>query len=392
MGEAVTTSVCLAPAPTIGYPRGGGHLWEYLNWALALRAVGCRVIWLEGIDLDDADTSAARRRRWRGGDVRECVATLKARLESYGLADALALFSMNGEKVPDDLAQGCLDLDAAADADLLLNLWHSLPTPVVRRFRRPIFVDTDPGLLQVWMTTGEIRLAPHDLYFTIGETVGTPEARFPDCGLRWHYTPTPVFLAAWPPVRTEPAAPFTTVTHWWGGTFEFRGMTFSNDKSIAFLEYAELPSRTTTKLELAVCLGQRYHDWRARLEPLGWSIREAWDVSATPEQYRAYIQRSKGEFSCVKPYCPQFVNGWTSNRTVCYLASGKPAVVQHTGPSRFLPEAEGLFRFRSMDDAVCALATIEVDYERHSRAARALAEEFFDARRVVRQILERAVD
>jgi hypothetical protein len=253
-------------------------------------------------------------------------------------------------------------------------------------------VDTDPGLLQVWMTTGDIHLAPHDIYFTIGETVGTPEARFPDCGLRWHYTPTPVFLPAWPPVRTESAAPYTTVTHWWGGTFEFRGMTFSNDKSAAFLEYAELPSRTSANLELAVCLGQHYEEWRARLEPQGWSVREAWDVSATPEEYRAYIQRSKGEFSCVKPYCPQFVNGWTSNRTVCYLASGKPAVVQYTGPSRFLPEADGLFRFRCMDDAVRAMAAIEADYERHCRAARTLAEEFFDGRRAVRQILEHALD
>jgi hypothetical protein len=392
MGSFMTTTVCLVPAPTIGYPRGGGHLWEYLNWALALRAVGCRVIWLEGIDLDDGDNPEARRRRWRGGDVRECVATLKARLESYGLTDALALFSMNGERVPDDLAQGCLDLDAAADADLLLNLWHSVPAPVVRRFRRPVFVDTDPGLVQVWMTTGDIRVAPHDIYFTIGETVGTPEARFPDCGLHWHYTPTPVFLPAWPLAQTEPAAAYTTVTHWWGGTFEFQGMTFSNDKSAAFLEYADLPSRTAAKIELAVCLGQHYDEWRGRLEPLGWRIREAWDVTATPEQYRSYIQRSKGEFSCVKPYCPQFVNGWTSNRTVCYLASGKPAVVQHTGPSRFLPEAEGLFRFRSMDQAVHALDAIEADYERHSRRARALAEEHFDARHVVTRVLERALD
>jgi hypothetical protein len=347
---------------------------------------------LEGIDLDAADDSAARRRRWRGGDVRECVATLKARLESHGLMDALALFSMTGEPVPADVAQGCLDLDAAAGADLLLNLWHSLPAPIVRRFGRTAFVDTDPGLLQVWMTTGDIRTAPHDIYFTIGETVGTPEARFPDCGLHWHYTPTPVFLPEWPLAPTAPSAPYTTVTHWWGGTFEFQGRTFSNDKSVAFLDYAGLPSRTTAKLELAVCLGAHYEEWRARLQPLGWSIREAWDVSATPEQYRRYIQRSRGEFSCVKPYCPQFVNGWTSNRTVCYLASGKPVVVQHTGPSRFLPEAEGLFRFRCMDDAVRALAAVEADYERHCRVARALAEEYFDACRVVGRVLQRAFD
>jgi len=386
----VSVMVCLVPANTVGYPNGGGHFWEYLNWALALREVGCRVIWLEGVDLDDKDTSMARRRRWRGRDVRECVATLKARLEAYGFKETLALYSMNGETIPGDVAQGCLNLDAAVSADLLLNLWHSTPAPVVQRFRRSAFVDTDPGLLQVWMTTGDIRVASHDIYFTIGETVGTSAARFPDCGIRWHYTPSPVALSAWPPASAEPAAPYTTVTHWWGGTFEFQGVTFSNDKGEAFLQYAELPSRTSAKLELAVCFGKHLDEWRARLAPLGWQVREAWDVSATPEQYQAYIQQSRGEFSCVKPYCPQFVNSWTSNRTVCYLASGKPAVVQHTGPSRF-PEAEGLFRFRSMDEVVRALAAVESDYERHCRLARKLAEEYFDGCQVVTRILERAL-
>jgi len=386
------TSVCFVPAPTIGYSRGGGHLWEYLNWALALRDLGYRVIWLEGIDLSDDDGSTARRRRWRGADPRECVAILKQRLASCGLPDALALFEMSGGAVPADVAQGCLDLDAAAAAGVLLNTWHSLPEPVVRRFRTRIFVDTDPGLVQVLMTTGDIKVAPHDTYFTIGETVGTPDARFPDCGLRWHYTPTPVFLPAWPFVPSEATAPYTTVTHWWGGTFEFRGETYSNDKSAAFLEYAGLPGRTTANLELAICLGAHYEEWRARLEPQGWRIREAWDVSSTPDDYRAYLQRSKGEFSCVKSYCPQFVNSWTSNRTVCYLASGKPAVVQYTGPSRFLPNAEGIFRFRCVDEAVQALNALESNYERHARVARALAEEFFDARKVVQRIFERALN
>jgi len=262
----------------------------------------------------------------------------------------------------------------------------------VRRFRRSAFVDTDPGLLQVWMTTGDICVAPHDVYFTIGETVGTPEARIPDCGLRWHYTPPPVFLAEWPVVPADPASSYTTITHWWGGTFEFRGTTFSNDKGAAFLEYAGLPSRTSAKLELAVCLGEHYEEWRARLEPQGWHIREAWDVSATPEEYRSYIQRSRGEFSCVKGCYVQFANAWVSDRTICYLASGKPAVVQHTGPSRFLPDAAGVFRFRSMDEAVRALAAAEADYARHSRLARALAEEYFDGCRVIARVLERALD
>ena len=114
-------------------------------------------------------------------------------------------------------------------------------------------------------------------------------------------------------------------------------------------------------------------------------------MSATPDMYRAYIRQSKGEFSCVKPYCPQFVNSWISNRTVSYLASGKPVVVQHTGPSRFLPDADGIFRFRSLDEAARALRAVEADYAQHCRSARALAEEYFDGRRVVSRVLEHAL-
>jgi hypothetical protein len=375
----VSTVVCLAPARTLAYPQGGGHLWVYLQWALGLRALGCRLIWLEGIDPRDPES-----------DSREKVATLKIRLQPYGLAESIALYSLNDSPIPRRVVGDALDLGAATEADLLLNLWHSLPSSVVSRFRRAAFVDTDPGLLQIWMTRGDVRLAPHHIFFTIGETVGTPAAEFPDCGLRWHYTRPPVFLPEWPPVPVGPSAPYTTITHWWGSTFEFQGRTINEEKHVSFLEYKDLPSRTPVTLELAICLAEHYEHWRARLEPLGWKIREAWDMSATPEQYRAYIQRSRGEFSCAKPSCMTIANAWISDRTLCYLASGKPAVVQHTGKSRFLPDADGLFRFRDMDEAVRALSAIESDYERHSRLARELAEQF-DARNVVARVLERAL-
>jgi hypothetical protein len=388
----VSLTVCLAPANTVSYPKGGGHLWVFLQWALALRALGCRVIWLEGVDLDETDPSPAARRRRRGGELRKNVAILKAHLKAYGLADALALYPMNGGALPDDLARDCLDLEVAAGADLLLNLWHSQPAWVVERFHRTAYVDTDPGVVQVWMTTGDIHLAPHDRYFTIGETVGTPGARFPDCGLRWHYTPPPVFLPEWPVTAAGPTAPYTTVTHWWGGTFAFHGITFSNEKHLAFLEYLALPAQTSVHLELAVCLGGHLREWQGRFEPSGWKIREAWGVSGSPQDYRIYIQGSRGEFSCAKPYCAQFANAWISDRTLCYLASGKPAVVQHTGPSRFLPDAAGLCRFRSIAEAARALAAVEADYEHHCRLARALAEEYFDGCRVVARVLERALN
>ena len=385
----MSVTVCLAPARTIEYREGGGHLWVYLNWALGLRASGCRVIWLEGIDLSE---KAIARRRRHGTDAATSLATLKARLEPYGFADAIALFSLNAEPLPRDLIRGSLDLDAVADADLLLNLWHSLPEAVVRRFRRSALVDTDPGLLQIWMTTGELHVAPHDLYFTVGETVGRPAAEFPDCGLEWQHTPPPVFLPEWPPARAEPGAAYTTVAHWWGGTVRFDGRELSNDKLTGFLEFAELPAHTAVPLEQAISLGRQYEEWRERLVHLGWRLREAWDVSATPEQYRAYLAQSRGEFSYAKPVYVELMTGWVSDRTACYLASGKPAVVQYTGPSRFLPDAEGVFRFRTVDDAADALARVESDYERQCRSARALAEEHFDASRVVARVLERALN
>jgi hypothetical protein len=376
----MSASICLAPARTLAYPEGSGHLWVYLQWALALRALGQRVIWLEGIDPTD-----------RGRDSREMVTTLKSRLEPYGLAESVALFSLTDEPLPPDVAERTLDLDAATEADLLLNLWHSLPAFVVRRFRASAFVDTDPGLLQIWMTRGDVRVAPHDIYFTIGESVGTPAARFPDCGLRWHYTPPPVFLSEWPPAPADSTAPYTTVTHWWGSRFEFQGLVINEEKRDSFVEFKELPSRTSASLELAVCLAEHYETFRRLMEPAGWRLREAWEVTSTLEGYRAYIQRSRGEFSCAKPAYVTLETAWVSDRTLCYLASGKPAIVQHTGPSRFLPDADGLFRFRNQDEAARALDAVESDYGGHCRQARALAEEHFDARRVVGRVLDRAL-
>jgi hypothetical protein len=127
------------------------------------------------------------------------------------------------------------------------------------------------------------------------------------------------------------------------------------------------------------------------LESGGWTVRDAWEACSTPDDYRVYIQGSRAEFSCAKPSCALLANAWISDRTLCYLASGKPAVVEHTGPSRFLPEADGLLRFRNMDEAMAAIEDVEADYERHSRQARELAEEHFDGEKVLQHVLEIAL-
>jgi hypothetical protein len=373
----MSLTVCLC-ANTLTYPEGGGHLWVYLNWALGLRALGCRVIWLEAV----APGLPAP-------EIRSLAAQLKKRLERYGLAEEIALCSETGEPLPQRAADGCL---TDFEADLLLNLQYGLSASVVRRFRRSALIDIDPGLLQFWLSAGTMELARYDVYFSIGETVGQPGARFPDAGLKWQYTPPCVSLDWWTPQRALAEAPFTTVSHWYEDEWvEEAGEYYRNDKRTTFLEFLELPRRTAQPLELALCLSPDEEDDRQALQNAGWRVRAAPTVTSTPWDYQRYIQDSRGEFSCVKPSCFRLANAWISDRTLCYLASGKPAVIQHTGPSHFLPDAAGLFRFRDLEEAARCLEAVAADYDNQCQLARSLAEEYFDARKVVGRVLERAL-
>jgi hypothetical protein len=365
--------ICLS-ANTLSYPEGGGHHWVYLNWALGLRALGCRVTWLEAVE---PGVPREQARVWLGA--------LKGWLGRYGLAESVALCTRDGEP---------LDLGAPPDfgADLLLNLQYGLGGAVVGRFRRAALIDIDPGQLQVWMSEGSIRVARHHVYFTIGEGVGRPGGRVPDVGLTWHHTPPCVTLAWWPPCPAAPGAPFTTVSHWSQEEWLQDGAEcYQNDKRSGFLPFLDLPRRTAQPLELALCLAADEGGERTELVQRGWRLVHAYEVARTPWDYQRYVQQSRGEFSCVKPSYVRLASAWVSDRSLCYLASGKPVVVQHTGPSRFLPDAAGLFRFRTPDEAARSLDAVAADYDRQCRLARALAEEFFDARTVVKRVLERAL-
>jgi hypothetical protein len=203
----------------------------------------------------------------------------------------------------------------------------------------------------------------------------------------------PVCLEAWPYTYHAEASTFTTVSSWWGHK-EYVGTEngyFDNNKRASYLRFQELPAHTDQPLELALYLSEADASDRRLLEGRGWRIRHSRDVAGTPRAYQSYIQASRGEFSCAKPSCLHFQNAWVSDRSLCYLASGKPVVAQYTGPSSYLPDGEGLFRFRTIADAARAFETINGDYERQCRLARELAERHFDAKAVTRRILERTL-
>ena len=372
--------VCLI-SNAVDYPEGGGHIWEYLNWGLGFCAAGCELFWLEMISANANPE-----------EMRQMIAVLKSRIAAYGIpADCVAVCSRDKQALPKEAVEGCMDLDAVSGADLLVNLAYDVPSAVVERFRRTALIDVDPGLTQIWIASGEMNIAPHDVYFTTGETVGQPWARFPDCGVEWHFAPPAVFLPAWPITTAAAGAPYTTVSHWWGHWVVFDDEEYINSKRYGFRPYLDLPRCTKYPLELALCLSEDDTDERVMLLERGWRVRDASGVASSPRDYQHYVQQSRGEFSCPKPSCIHLQNAWIGDRTICYLASGKPAIIQNTGPSRFLPDWEGVFRFSCREEAIRALSEAEANYEFHGRAARKLAEEYFDAKKIACGVLERAL-
>lgn len=363
-----------------------GHFCAYLQYALGFRQLGCRVHWLEeskvALPLTDRHRELLRiidgcdlggkavlyRRRHRGG---------RLLMEQIG----------SEEEVTDALP---------GQTDVLINFHYALAAQVLNRFRRTALVDIDPGLLQYWISSGQLNVAHHDRYFSTGETVGTRDAAFSDCGLDWIRIRPAVSLEMWPVVSLPVSDAFTTVSSWWGGggKGEWVGSKqhgFDNNKRTAFLPFVDLPRLTGQRLELALCIGENDRAELLMLEEKGWRIRDSSAVTGTPADYQRYVQRSRGEFTCVKPAYRRWRTAWLGDRTLCYLASGKPAIVEDAGPSRILPPGEGLLRFTTLSQAAEALRSVTDDYAKHSRAARALAEEHFDAKKIAAAILEQAL-
>lgn len=368
----MTTTVCVC-AKTLDFPSGGGHRWVYINWALGLRACGMKVIWLESINESRPQE-----------ELQTSLEALRCHLGPYGFSDSIALYRSGNKPLP-RLGNTCLSLQDAAESELLVDLSYANEQTVVQRFRRSALIDIDPGLTQAWMRDEALRIAPHDFYFTIGETDVPQEST----GLRWVYIPPCVSLEWWPVTEADVNSPFTTVSHWWGRWQSTDGVAYDNSKRAGFLPYLDIPKLANHQFELALSLDSESDESeRIMLQKHGWSVRSAKEVASTPWDYQSYIQSARGEFSSAKPSFRRLQNAWISDRTLCYLATGRPAVVEHTGSSRFLPDAEGLFRFKTLEGALLALRELEVNYSQHARAARILAEEFFDAKKSARKLLE----
>ena len=107
------------------------------------------------------------------------------------------------------------------------------------------------------------------------------------------------------------------------------------------------------------------------------------------DAYGDFIRGSRGEFTVAKDIYVRPNSGWFSDRSVCYLASGRPVITMTTGFSKFYPSGEGLFEYADAEGILRALSSIDADYDRHSRAAHAVAQEYFNSDHVIKALMER---
>jgi hypothetical protein len=250
-----------------------------------------------------------------------------------------------------------------------------------------VFVDGEPGYTQMVMANsiaeGEVQ-AEYDFFFTVGGNVGTPRSTAPAVGRQWRPILYPVLLDLYPARPAPPAhAPFTTVMSWENNPIEYNGATYAQ-KAAEFPKFLNLPRRTPVLLEIAVGGDDVPED---KLRRAGWRVADAGEVSLTFDSWRNYIQASRGEFSVCKNVYVATNSGWFSDRSACYLSSGRPVVMQDTGFGWLLPCGRGLFGVCNAEEAAEAINMINGDYQRHSRAARGLAEEFLDTGKVLGRFL-----
>jgi hypothetical protein len=376
------TPVFVGSAFVAQYPTGGGIFWVPLQYVLGLRDLGVDVRWLEYL--------------WSRGDHhtdRDYIAAFLRYVRELGVADRVVLGYLP-DSTRDELPRrieyfgmSAEDLAARRRDALLVNLAHSVTPPLREGFGRTALHDIDPGPFQLWAREHDLGVGGHDVHLTIGQNLGAPDSPVPLGDVVWERLWPCVHLPSWP-VAAAPATTYTTVTQWWSQQYAFLdGETYDCNKRTGFLEVVELPQRAGVPLELAANIHPVETEDLALLARHGWRIADPAAVAGTPAAFRRYVQGSRGEFSCAKPAYVKARAGWISDRTVCYLASGRPCVVEDTGAREHLPPSAGLSFFRTLDEAVVALRAIEADHRAAARAARVLAEEVFSTDVVLPQLL-----
>ena len=365
-----------------GIPGQGGAAWAVLQYLLGLRRLGHEVFFVEPVSESHLRPTRVPIDRSRNSAYAAAV------LDGCGFGGCWSLVERETRRTAGASFERLESL--AQQADVFLNLggtWRD--GEVMDHIPVKIYVDLDPGFTQVWHQEDGIDMGfdGHTHFVTVGGAVGGPECPVPTCGRQWRPSVPPVVLDLWPQRSTSSfAGPVTTVANWRSyGSVRYDGRVWAQ-KAHSWRELIDLPGRSDERFEVALAIDDGDDSDVRALRANGWRLHDPATVASSPGSYQHFIAGSKAELCVAKSGYVESRSGWLSDRSVCYLASGRPVAAQDTGFR--ISRDRGLLTFTTVEQAAEALARINADYLHHSRAARALAEELFDSDRVLSTLLE----
>ncbi len=364
-----------------------GMAWMHMQIVVGLRRLGHDVYYFETTSSWPYDPV----QQTRVCDSEYSLAYLARVAESFGLGDRWAYRRSYGDKAWFGLDRARAE-ELLAHADLVLNVAGATRLAEEGlKVGRLVYYGTDPVYQEIAFANGDedIRtlVEEHDEFVTYGENIGLSDCPVPPFSRLRARTRQPVLLDLWKDGAPSNAS-FTTVANWRqdGHDIEFLGETYYWSKHHEFLKFIYLPRQVQRPLELAMGLASLEPDVKRMLESYGWHLVDAHQFTTDPWPYRDYVRSSSGEFTVAKDQNVRLRSGWFSERSACYLAAGRPVITQDTGFGKSLPTGEGLFAFNTVDEILAAFEAIQSDYQRHSRAAKAIAEEYFRAETVLAKL------
>jgi len=361
-------------------PREAGHTWAFLQYLLGFVQLGWDVLLLDRLEPEMR----------RDAGASEGLAYLQTVLQQFNLEKNFSVICDGGRRFVGLDRQTVLD--RVKNADLLLNFNGFLPEGEIRAAsRRRVYIDIDPGFAQMWKELGlHDAFSGHDDFVTIGLNIGDSDCHIPTCGLNWITTVQPIALKYWPAHPSLPDGPITTIGAWRGpnGPVDFRGKRYGL-RVHEFRRFADIPLRTGKMFSVALDIDPSETADIDLLKRGGWTLIDPREAAADPDAYQKFIADSAAEFMMAKNMYVQSRSGWISDRSICYLASGRPVAAQDTGIEKHVPPGKGMLLFSNPDEAVERIKELTADYAAHACGARRLAEEYFSADRVLPELLSK---
>jgi hypothetical protein len=365
----------------------GGLAWHHLQYVAGLARLGHEVMFVE--DSDDYESCYDPQCGTMGTDPSYGLRFAERAFGQLGLGERWTYFDAHTGRWLGP-GSGCIH-EFCSGAELLINVAGVTPVrPWALEIPRRVLIDTDPVFTQIrhLMDPSARQTAEqHTTFLTFGEAIPKGDSDAPSDGLPWQASRQPVLLDAWPVTPGPPGGKLTTVMQ--RDSYpprEYGGRRFGM-KSESFGPYRDLPRRAAATFELA--MGSRSAP-REALRERGWSVVDPLEVTCDPWVYQDYIRKSKAEISVAKHGYVAGHSGWFSERSACYLASGRPVIAQHTGFSDYLPTGDGLLTFNNPEEAAAAIEEVNRRYSHHCRAARELAAACFDSDVILTRLIEAA--